>query len=117
MDVLQSNSRLNTDASARITEIVKSLKSFSRLDQAEFQEADLHEGLDSTITLMQHEMKDRIEIVRDYGNLPLVYCNPNQINQVFMNILDNAIHAIEEKGTIAIKTSREGDDCLYSDHR
>ncbi len=109
LDVLESNSRLNADASARITEIVKSLKSFSRLDQAEFQEVDLHEGLDSTITLMQHEMKDRIEIVRDYGNLPLVFCNPNQINQVFMNILDNAIHAIEDKGTIAIKTSQEGD--------
>jgi len=109
LDILQSNSNLNTDASVRITEIVKSLKSFSRLDQAEFQEADLHEGLDSTITLMQHEMKDRIEILRDYGELPLVCCNPNQINQVFMNVLDNAFHAVKEKGTVAIKTIREGD--------
>ncbi len=98
----------------RIREIVLSLRTFSRLDEAEYKEADIHSGLDSTLTILRHRLKPRpghsaIEIVRDYGSIPKVECYPGQLNQVFMNILSNAIDALEETGTetkvIHIKTS------------
>ncbi|MBE9042061.1 GAF domain-containing sensor histidine kinase, partial [Oscillatoriales cyanobacterium LEGE 11467] len=85
----------------RIRQIVLSLLSFSRLDQADFKEVDLHEGLDSTLLILQHRLKAKsdcpeIEVVKEYGNLPLVECYAGQLNQVFMNILSNAIDAIEQ---------------------
>jgi len=106
--LLESNAVLKT-GSKRIMAIMSSLRSFARLDEAAFQEVDLHEGLESTITLLQHEMKNRIEVVRDYGDLPRIGCNANQINQVFMNILVNAVQAVEGNGTITIRTERVED--------
>ena len=82
-------------ASDRIKKIVKSLRTFARLDEAEYQKANIHEGLDSTLTLIHHEIKDRITIFKDYGEIPEINCYPNQLNQVFMNILMNAVQAIE----------------------
>ena len=107
--ILGENNEIITTASQRVTNIVRSLRNFSRLDEAEFQKADLHEGLDSTLTLVHHQMKDRVEVVKEYGDLPLIECYPNQLNQVFMNILVNAAQAIEGKGTITIRTQREGE--------
>ena len=75
----------------------------------ELQDADLHEGLESTLTLVHHEIKNRIEVIRDYGDIPQVRCHPNQINQVFMNLLVNASQAIPEQGEIRIRTFRDGD--------
>jgi two-component system, NtrC family, sensor kinase len=85
----------------RIREIVLSLRNFSRLDESEFKTADLHEGIDSTLMILQNRIKFRddrpeIEIVKQYDNLPLVSCYAGQLNQVFMNILANAIDALDE---------------------
>ncbi len=86
--------------SDRIRQIVLSLRNFSRLDEAEMKEVDLHEGLDNTLLILQHRFKasgDRpgIEVVREYGDLPLVECYPSQLNQVFLNLTVNAIDALE----------------------
>lgn len=111
LDILQDNNAITVTASQRITEIVKSLKNFARLDESEFQEADLHEGLDSTLTLLHHEIKNRIEVVKDYGDdVPRVQCYPNQLNQVFMNLLSNSSQAIGESGVITVRTRRDGDN-------
>ncbi|MBD2033930.1 HAMP domain-containing protein [Leptolyngbya sp. FACHB-321] len=86
----------------RIREIVLSLRNFSRLDEAEFKSVDIHEGLDSTLLILQHRLKARaerpaIQVLKEYSQLPLVECYPGQLNQVFMNILANAIDALEER--------------------
>lgn len=93
-----------TIGTQRIRQIVLSLRNFCRLDEAEFKLVDLHEGIDSTLMILQHRLKakpDRpqIEVIKDYGPLPLVECFPGPLNQVFMNILVNAIDAIEEGNT------------------
>jgi signal transduction histidine kinase len=89
----------------RTIEIVRGLRTFSRLDEDILKIADIHEGLDSTLILLHNKYKNRIEVVKNYGNLPLIECYPGQLNQVFMNIISNAVDAINEKGTIAISTS------------
>lgn len=85
----------------RIQEIVQSLRTFSRLDQADFKCVDIHEGIDSTLMILAHRLKakpDRpaIQIIKDYGQIPKIDCYPGQLNQVFMNLLSNAIDALEE---------------------
>jgi len=92
---IRNNNFLTTIASGKITRIVQSLKNFAGLDEAEFQDVDIHVGLNSTLSLLHHELKNRIEIVKEYGKIPRIHCYPNQINQVFMNILVNASQAIE----------------------
>ncbi len=87
--------------SERIRDIVISLRNFSRLDEAEFKTVDLHEGIDNTLIILQHRLKPKpgfpaIDIVKDYAQLPLVECYPGYLNQVFMNLLTNAIDAIED---------------------
>ncbi len=105
--ILTDNNHVTTTASERITDIVTSLKIFARLDEADYQEANLHDGLDTTLTLLDHEIKDRIIVSRDYGDIPNIGCYANQLNQVFMNILMNAVQAIENEGRITIKTALE----------
>jgi len=95
---------VSREACRRIAEIVRSLRNFSRLDEAERKPADLHEGLDSTLTLAAHLMRNRITVQRDYGALPPVECHANQLNQVFLNVLTNAAHAIDGAGTITVRT-------------
>ncbi|MGF2037773.1 MAG: sensor histidine kinase [Nostoc sp. CmiVER01] len=85
----------------RIRQIVLSLRNFSRTDEAEFKRVDIHEGIDSTLMILQHRLKAKpeqpeIEVIKDYGNVPLIECYAGQLNQVFMNILVNAIDALEE---------------------
>lgn len=85
----------------RIQKIVLSLRNFSRMDEAEMKEVDVHEGIDSTLMILQNRLKvksDRagINVVKNYGNLSPIECYPGQLNQVFMNILSNAIDALEE---------------------
>jgi PAS domain S-box-containing protein len=85
----------------RIQEIVLSLRTFSRLDEADYKEADIHQGIDSALLILQHRLKAQeqrpaVQITKAYGDLPLVYCYAGQLNQVFMNILVNAIDALEE---------------------
>ena len=93
--------KMGTD---RIREIVVSLRNFSRIDEAECKPVNIHEGIDSTLLILQHRLKagpksPEIRVIRDNGDLPLVKCYPGQLNQVFMNILANAIDAIEEFNT------------------
>ncbi|WP_020526630.1 ATP-binding protein [Flexithrix dorotheae] len=88
----------------RTAEIVKELRNFSRTDGLSLQEADLHQGLESTLLLLKNKYKNIIEIEKSYGDLPLVECFPGKLNQVFMNILMNAIQAIEGEGRIEIIT-------------
>ncbi|MEH1837327.1 MAG: ATP-binding protein [Nostoc sp.] len=93
-----SSMKVGTD---RIRQIVLSLRNFSRTDEAEFKSVDIHEGIDSTLMILQHRLKAKpeqpeIEVLKDYGNVPLVECYAGQLNQVFMNILVNAIDALEE---------------------
>jgi signal transduction histidine kinase len=82
----------------RTSEIVKGLRNFTRLDASEFKDADLHEGLDSTLLLLSHKIKDRIKIVKEYDKrIGFIKCFPGPLNQVFMNLINNAIDAIEQK--------------------
>ncbi|MEH2438663.1 MAG: ATP-binding protein [Nostoc sp.] len=85
----------------RICQIVLSLRNFSRMDEAEFKRVDIHEGIDSTLMILQNRLKAKpeqpeIEVITEYGNVPLIECYAGQLNQVFMNILVNAIDALEE---------------------
>ncbi|MEL6398865.1 MAG: ATP-binding protein [Cyanobacteria bacterium J06626_4] len=93
-----SSMRLGTQ---RIRQIVLSLRNFSRMDEAEMKSVDIHEGLESTLVILHHRLKAQpeqpaVEIVRQYGDLPLVECYAGQLNQVFMNIFSNALDALEE---------------------
>ena len=103
----------------RIREIVASLRNFSRMDEAQMKEVDIHEGIDSTLMILEHRIKaksdrSRIEIIKDYSQLPKIECYPGQLNQVFMNVLANALDALEEgiedgnSPTINIKTELVG---------
>lgn len=90
--------KMGTD---RIRNIVLSLRNFSRIDEAEFKTVDIHEGIESTLLILQHRLKDKPEcpaivVIRDYGKLPQVECYPGQLNQVLMNVLANAIDALDE---------------------
>lgn len=108
VEILEDIGKINKTACERIVKIVRSLRNFARLDEAERKTVDLHEGLESTLILVHHEIKNRIEVVRDYGDIPEIECFPDQLNQVFMNILVNAAHAIEGKGKITIGTRCDG---------
>jgi two-component system, NtrC family, sensor kinase len=116
----------------RINKIVKSLRNFSRLDEAELKKVDIHEGIDSTLVILNSRLRfipeysSLIQVIRNYGKLPLIYCYAGQLNQVFMNIIVNAIDALEEMiqklkiddklksriPTIEITTQMMGDDWI-----
>lgn len=102
--------KLGTD---RIRQIVLSLRNFSRLDQADMKQVDIHEGIDSTLLILQHRLKaqsiDEIEVIKEYGDLPLVECYAGQVNQVLMNLLSNAIDALEEGASILFLSAELGD--------
>lgn len=105
---------ITKDATERINILVKSLKNFARLDEAEMQEANIHEGLLSTLALIKHEIKNKIEIEKIFGDIPLIKCKPNALNQVFMNLLINASQSIENEGKITISTSSTKDKIIIN---
>jgi len=107
LNILERNSQVALSAGDRIAQIASSLKNFTRLDETEFQKADIHEGIESTLTLIQQEIKEKIEVVKEFGDIPRIYCYPGELNQVFMTILTNAVQAIEDEGTVTIKTSAD----------
>jgi hemerythrin-like metal-binding protein len=96
----------------RVKKIVQDLKDFSRVDSTqEWQWSNLHQGLDSTINIAANEIKYKAEVVKEYGNLPEVECMPTQLNQVFMNLLVNAAHAMgPERGRITVRTGVDGEN-------
>jgi len=91
----------------RVTKIVQDLKDFSRVDQAEYQLADLNAALESTLNVVWNELKYKAEVVRELGDIPEVECVPAQINQVFMNLLVNAAQAIDTRGRITLRSGAE----------
>ncbi|NIP78539.1 MAG: hypothetical protein GWM90_04780, partial [Gemmatimonadetes bacterium] len=100
----------NNMAVDRMVKLVDSLRTFGRVDRSDIDRVDLHEGLESTLAILSHELKDRIDVVKDYGDLPRVECYPNQIHQVFMNLIVNATQAIEGRGTLTLRTRPEADE-------
>ncbi|MFZ6046432.1 ATP-binding protein [Pseudomonas sp. CR3202] len=97
------------DGIERVKKIITALKDFSHIEEEEFRAADLHRGFDSTLNLVNNELKYKAEVVREYGDLPLVECIASQINQVVMNLLINAAHAIESFGRITLRSGHQGD--------
>ena len=101
--------RESRDGVQRVRKIVQDLKDFSRVDaRQEWESVNLHHGIDSTLNIVNNEIKYKADVVKQYGDLPEVQCLPSELNQVFMNLLVNAAHAItKERGTITIRTGAE----------
>ncbi len=102
------------DGADRVKKIVQNLKSFSRVDQAECKLSDLNECIESTVNIVWNELKYKVEVQKDYGEIPLTKCYAQQLNQVFMNLLVNAAQAIEKQGEIKIRTWNENGSILVS---
>ncbi|MEO7495818.1 MAG: ATP-binding protein [Massilia sp.] len=101
--------RESLDGLKRVRDIVQSLKDFSHVGETEWQIADLHHGLDSTLNIVANEIKYKVTVEKQYGQLPQIKCLASQLNQVFLNLLVNAGHAIKDKGVITIRTGCEND--------
>lgn len=103
------------DGAERIRDVVQNLRLFSRLDEAELKKIDLHEGLDSTIRLLSRYFSSgHISLIKDYGDLPLISCYAGQLNQVWMNLLENAAQAVGIDGVVKVTTRAEGDSVLVA---
>jgi PAS domain S-box-containing protein len=104
VDDLRQLIKESRDGLERVKTIVRDLKDFARVGSAEWAWADIHQGLESTLNIVWNELKYKATVERDYGTLPQVHCIPSQLNQVFMNLLVNAAHAIEGQGVIRVRT-------------
>ena len=104
---MENINKIDKEAIKRISNIVKSLKRFVRLDESDLQLADINREIDLTLEIIKHETKNKIQIVKNYAQLPEIKCYPNMLNQVFMNILINACQSIEKTGMITITTGFE----------
>lgn len=100
----------------RVRKIVDGLRNFSRLDEAEYQMADLREGIESSLLIAQPMLKKRIQVELDLDSLPLLYCRPAELNQVFLNLILNATHAIADQGTITIAGHDTGREIVLTFH-
>lgn len=105
LGLMESNVQTTAEAGKRVATIVKSLRNFAQLDEADYQRVDIHEGLESSLTLLGSEVLAGIEIERDYANLPEIGCYPAQLNQVWLNLLRNAADAIAGSGKIRLSSS------------
>jgi signal transduction histidine kinase len=114
LGVLQDSIRTNRLACERLIRIVRSVRNFARLDEGERKKADIHEALECTLTLLAHELKGRITVVKDYGSLQPLVCYPTQLNQVFMNVIMNAAQAIDGKGEIRIRTDERENEVVIT---
>jgi signal transduction histidine kinase len=110
--ILKDNGKVFTTAGDRVAHTVNSFIQFARLDKAGFDKVDIHAGIDHTLELIRHELKARTRVVKEYGEVPQIACFPSELNQVFMNLLINAAQAIEDQGTISIRTFVE-DEKVY----
>jgi signal transduction histidine kinase len=99
-------------SSQRIYELIKSMKEYSYMDRAPMQEVDVHEGIISTLTILKHKLKYGITVTKEFGNLPLICAYGRELNQVWTNLIDNAIDAMNGKGNLKIRTALEGDRVL-----
>ncbi|MEM7511883.1 MAG: two-component regulator propeller domain-containing protein, partial [Bacteroidota bacterium] len=98
----------------RTSTIVKGLRNFSRLDEEEIKHASVHEGLDSTLLILNSQLKNKIDVVKEYGEIPEILCYPGKLNQVYMNIISNGIQAIKGEGKITLKTWQEKENISVS---
>jgi len=98
----------------KVKDIVQSLKNFSRVDQDDIQEANINQCIEETLKIVWNDLKYKCEVEKDFGDIPDIFCYAGQLNQVIMNMLVNAGHAIEDKGTITLKTWQEGDHICMS---
>lgn len=112
-DIIENILTVNKTSAQQLTGIVTGLKNFIRLDEAEVKYVNFHDGINSTLALLKYKIKNRIKIEKEFGDIPNVKCRPNQINQVFMNIILNAIEAIPGKGIIKISTGRTENDFVW----
>ncbi len=96
------------DGVQRVQTIVQNLKDFSHAGEPERQLTDLHPGIERTLNIVWNEIKHKAQVIKEYGDIPLIEAVPAQLNQVFMNLLVNAAHAIERNGTVTIRTAHEG---------
>ena len=106
---LQESRATASDAGRRLAKIVESLKSFTGLDQADFQLADVRDGIESTLSLLEPQWGDRILVVRELADVPAIESYPTELNQALMTLLANAGESIEDEGTITVKTAHEND--------
>lgn len=116
IEILKDTNSIDTDAIKRITNLVQSLKRFVRLDEMVSQAANINEELDLTLNLLRHKLKKDIKLVKNYGEIPLVECYPNMLNQVFLNILMNAIQSIEKRASVesaGLSGTKPKDACCY----
>lgn len=97
------------EGAQRTSEIVKGLRNFTRLDEDERKPASINQCLESALLMLKHQLKNRVEVIKDFGTIPDIMCYPGKLNQVFTNILSNASHAITGQGKIFIKTSFDGE--------
>jgi len=109
IEILRAMNQVDQKASKELARIVANLRRFVRLDEAEWQYTDIHESLNSVIALMETELSGRIEITRNYSDMPRIYCSPGSLNQAFMSLLKNAAEAITGKGKISISTFAKDD--------
>jgi len=101
------------NSTKRISDLVRAIKEYSYMDRAAMQEVDVHQGLESTLTILSHRLKGGIKVVREYGrNLPRICAYGGELNQVWTNLMDNAIEAMKGKGELHLRTSRELDRVL-----
>lgn len=107
--ILLSNNQNTIAAGKKIAGIIASLKNFARLDEADRQLTDIHEGLDNTLTLISARLPADINIFKKYGRLPRIYCYPQALNQVFLTLLLNAVESIDGKGSIDVVTDLHED--------
>jgi signal transduction histidine kinase len=112
IDSITELCRVNLMATERIIHTVSTLKSFARLDRAAQDHVNIHEGLESALTLLNHQIGDRIKVRVEHGDIPRITCFPNALNQVFMNLLVNAIQAIDGPGTIIVRTYANKDSVI-----
>ncbi|WP_298037860.1 PAS domain S-box protein [uncultured Desulfuromonas sp.] len=109
IDDLKNLTKESLEGADRVKKIVKDLKSFSRTDEGDHMHADINECIETTICVVWNEIKYKATLEKNYGDLPMTLCYPQQLNQVFLNLLINAAQAIEKQGTIKVRTWQEGD--------
>ena len=108
-DLIDDGNNVIESGIGRVTKIISRLRSFARLDEADLKLADVHEGIDDTLTLIHHEMKHNIKVIKEFGKIPSISCFPSRLNQVFLNLLINAKQAIKGKGSVTISTFLQDD--------
>ncbi len=99
-------------SSVRISELIKSMKDYSQMDRTPLQETDIHEGIESTLTILKHKLKYGVTVKREYGEIPKICAYGRELNQVWTNLIDNAVDAMNGKGELTIRTRREQNDVI-----